>query len=118
MILVRHRGAQARPEAVDARRIDQVTRVARNQQGHEGPGAVVDAIPADAEDALPLLPVPVDETDGAADAGVVKEQVDALRLALLHDGVPESQHAGLVRDVAPVCGHPHGVAACRSSPGQ
>ena len=93
--------------------LNQAGLVARHQQGNEGPGAVVHAIPADAENPLPLLPVTVDECDGAADTGIVEQQVDALCFVLLHHRIAECEHLGLVCDIALVRGDPHGIAAHR-----
>src|SRR5204862_338076 len=63
---VRDAGAERRPEPVHARGVRDVALVARDQQRHERPAAVVDAAPADAERAVPVVTRAGDERAAAA----------------------------------------------------
>ena len=96
--------AQRGPEAVHAAGVHQVGLAAGGQHRHEGAGAVVHAEPADVEGALPLLAVAVHEAGAAADAGVVEQQIDVVRIVGALHGVAELLHGVLVRHVAVVGG--------------
>ena len=60
---------------------------------------MVHAEPVDAEGALPVGAVAVDEAAAASDAGVVEQQVDVLGPMLGNDGIPERQHLGFLADI-------------------
>ena len=58
---MRHPRAEGGPEAVDAAGVHEVALRGGDEQRHEGAAAVVDATPADAERAVPLLAIAGDE---------------------------------------------------------
>jgi len=84
-----------------------VALVAGDQQGEEGAGAEVDAVPAHAEGLLPFLSVVEDQAAAPADSRVVEEELDAVGLVGLHDRVAKGQDLVLLGDVGQMGGHPH-----------
>ena len=76
--------------------------VAGHEERDEGPAAVVDAAPADAEGALPLRAVGLDEAPAAAHAGVVEHEVHVVGAVLGQHLLGELLHVGLVGDVGAV----------------
>ncbi len=75
-------GRDEGPEAVHARRIDDMAGIGAAQQRHEGPGAEIDAAPADVERALPFIALVDEEVAAAADAGIVEQEMDAVAVAV------------------------------------
>src|SRR4029078_6313589 len=63
---VRDVRTERRPEAVHAACVDEVTRVARDEQRQEGTRAVVDTSPVDTKRSLPLFTVAQQETATAS----------------------------------------------------
>ena len=101
---VRHGGADRGPEAVDARRVDDVAAVGLQHHRQEGAGAVVDAEPADVEGALPFRALVRDHAAAAADAGVVEQQMDLVGVVLLGDLGGEALDVIFVGDVGDMGG--------------
>ena len=75
---VRADRAEARPETVDAARVDDVAALGSQQHRHERAGAVEHTAPADREDPVPLAGIAGHQAATATDAGVVEQQVDVV----------------------------------------
>ena len=100
---VRDVRAQRGPEAVDAAGVDDVALFARQQQRHEHTGAQVYAAPAHVEGGLPLVASVCNETSATADAGVVEQQVDVLRVVISPHGLGERDQLCFLRHVGHEC---------------
>ena len=68
------------PKSVDAAGVDDVAFARLHQHRQERARAVIDAAPADVERLLPLRAIAADDAAAAADAGIVEEQMDVIRV--------------------------------------
>src|SRR6202012_5016351 len=91
-------------EAVDARRVDDVSLLRLHQHRQEGADAEINAAPVDVEGALPLFPAAGDKAAAAGDAGVVEQQMDLVCRMLLGDLAAEALEIILDRDIGDMGG--------------
>ena len=106
---LRDAGHQRRPEAVGARRVDDMPFARALQHREEGAARIIDAEPADLEHAVPFGPVVEHEAAAAADAGIVEEKVDVIALVIACDLRGEACDLILLADVGDVAGDPHAL---------